>query len=657
MKKRFLPFWFFTMLILGLIVLFLLPSVKEAEPTEHAKTGAQTIAGAKAYLASIRNNQQTGLLNPQDVINARQQMKANDYKSGNAEELLWIEMGPDNLGGRTRAIIFDNRDSEAKTIYAGSVTGGIFKSTNLAATWEKVNTTSGTANLNVTSMVQASDGTIYVATGEGLSAESYTGTGDLGYEGGFVGTGIFKSDASDNFSLVPGTNPVVEEDIAEWAYINELAIDSKNNRLFAATNTGLKYASFPNLNNWSDSAKYKVDSLIIERQIEMDSLMICDSFDIVNGSFVIHGSTGWQVTSSKNDTTSIEEIYRDFMPFETQGNCFDVKVSPDGYIVAIFNNKVYVSADGNTENFVNRSIYPNNPESVRKDNLTRSTQFIIKNHAGEILLDSTNLTAKVYDWHTNYVEEAESSMFDEYPHSSNAGRTEFAIAPSAPNMVYAMAAASSDNSLLGVYLSEDGGFSWRVIAPGGSSSLNILGAAYNESSFYYQGDFCNTITVFPNDPTKILVGGINLWLGRKVNSTGPFSWSRKSESNAIDLPIGIFDPLYMHMDHHIYTFRPGYGNKFVAGTDGGIFLGTISGENLSFIASNKNYNCTQFYTLDISFVDDIIIGGTQDNGPVMINGLQGIDMWHDANFPALFPTGTRWSFCSHVQPFFTGSRN
>lgn len=60
--------------------------------------------------------------------------------------------GPDNVGGRTRAILFDKRDATFNTVYAASVAGGIWKSTNLGSTWVKVN--QANSNLNVSCMAQ-----------------------------------------------------------------------------------------------------------------------------------------------------------------------------------------------------------------------------------------------------------------------------------------------------------------------------------------------------------------------------------------------------------------------------------------------------------------------------------------------------------------------
>ena len=52
--------------------------------------------------------------------------------------LRWDELGPANTGGRTRAILIDHRDPSRATIYAGMVSGGLWKSTDRGATWHEL---------------------------------------------------------------------------------------------------------------------------------------------------------------------------------------------------------------------------------------------------------------------------------------------------------------------------------------------------------------------------------------------------------------------------------------------------------------------------------------------------------------------------------------
>ena len=675
MKKRILPFGFLTLLILGLAAFIIVSANLNKKTTVPVNYGGQSIIGAKEYLASIRNNQHTGLLDPRDVINARQQIAAAsaNYKSGNgATDINWVELGPDNIGGRTRAIIFDNKDTEAKTVYAGAVTGGIFKSTNLGNNWEKVNLNSGTANLNVSCMVQSDDGTIYAGTGEGLNTENYTGYADMGFEGGFIGKGIFKSDGNDDFHLVEGTQPTTSGNTVEWAYINELALDKEGNRLFAATNNGLKYADLPNLDNWQSDCKYIMDSTIIYRSIARDSIIVCDSFEIIDNEYVIYGQSQVEVIFNGDDTTNVETVYSASTPFAEYGNCFDVKVSENGWIITIFNGYVYVSETGNPNSFVRRSIYPDNPDNIRQDNIAFNTHIIIKNKSNTIIHEANNNTNEINDWHTDYIYvNEEYSEWTGYPSSENTGRVEFAIAPSDQNVVYAMAAKSSPpqkNSLFNIYLSEDGGQSWRIIAPGGTNVLNILGSAwYNnegDPQYFYQGDYNNTIAVFPNDPYQIIAGGVNLWHGKKEDETGFYAWQEKS-IGITNLPgggtifNGIFNIVYCHVDHHTYVFRPGFNNEFFVGTDGGVYYGNVGPNIFIFYMKNKNYNATQYYSLDISNRLSEAIGGTQDNGTQYISGegnspKSGGDMWRPANLDPKYPEGTDggYSALSNIRTIF-----
>ncbi|MBP7375550.1 MAG: carboxypeptidase regulatory-like domain-containing protein [Pyrinomonadaceae bacterium] len=82
----------------------------------------------------------------------------------------WKEQGPNNVGGRTRAIMVDPNDGTGNTVWAGSVGGGLWKTTNMnSATpnWAPVNDLFG--NLAVTSIAYDPSNTqvMYFATGEG----------------------------------------------------------------------------------------------------------------------------------------------------------------------------------------------------------------------------------------------------------------------------------------------------------------------------------------------------------------------------------------------------------------------------------------------------------------------------------------------------------
>lgn len=83
--------------------------------------------------------------------------------------ISWDPLGPKNLGGRTRALLVDANDATGNTIWAGSVGGGLWKTTDITAAspnWVPVD--DFFANLAITSITQApsTPATMYFCTGE-----------------------------------------------------------------------------------------------------------------------------------------------------------------------------------------------------------------------------------------------------------------------------------------------------------------------------------------------------------------------------------------------------------------------------------------------------------------------------------------------------------
>ncbi len=444
---------------------------------------------ATEFLGSIRNNQLTGVINPADVKRRNVEMeKVDSYR---AIDMEWKQMGPDNFGGRTRAILC-LADDATTLVYAAGVTGGIWKSVNLGTTWHKVNI--GGENLNVSCMVKTSNNHILVGTGETFDAQDVSGLEEMGYTSGFMGQGVFISTNGEDFSLLQSTKPDFNNIESDWAFVNELAVNMANDRIFASTNTGLKYSN--------------------------------------------DGGTSW---STAKDTGGNEL------------NMFswDVQVGSDGNVVACVDNLCYVSVDGS----------PNN--------------FVLKSNGDSVSLPRTGVN-----------------------------RIEFAIAPSDSKVIYA-SVVDSTNNRYAIYSSVDKGNTWETILPS-TNSINI---------FNDQGVYNNAIAVFPDNPDKVLLGGIDCWQGEKVQGNGFYAWRTISQSAASFL----FET-YVHEDHHTYVFIPGTNNQFFAGTDGGVYLGALQSGEYFYQTGNRNYFTSQFYTVGPSGLKHYMLGGAQDIGTIMITG-------------------------------------
>lgn len=105
--------------------------------------------------------------------------KAVDAKrasSKRASKFTWVPVGPDNVSGRTRSLWID--PNEEKNMLSGSVSGGLFKSSDKGVSWEVVN--DQMSGLAIASITSDASGDIYVSTGHAQ-------------ERAFRGTGIYKS--------------------------------------------------------------------------------------------------------------------------------------------------------------------------------------------------------------------------------------------------------------------------------------------------------------------------------------------------------------------------------------------------------------------------------------------------------------------------------
>ena len=158
------------------------------------------------------------------------------------------------------------------------------------------------------------------------------------------------------------------------------------------------------------------------------------------------------------------------------------------------------------------------------------------------------------------------------------GRIGIAIAPSKPNIVYALVEAKKN----ALYKSTDGGHHWKMVA-----DKNV-----GNRPFYYA-----EIYVDPKNENRIW----NLW-----------SYVSKSEDGGKTFETILDYGKRVHPDHHAFWIHPDDPDYLINGNDGGLNISRDGGANWEFI---DNLPLAQFYHInyDMDFPYNVA-GGMQDNG-------------------------------------------
>lgn len=223
MKKGIILFGILSVGLLTACLVLNNNQIKEENYSPRESSFVPEANEAKGYMDFLQTVR--GDYTREDYLRAWEQVKQSKQSSRNS--ITWWEHGPDNIGGRVRAILVDKDD--INHVYAGSVSGGLFESRQRANFWEPVTLFSD--NLAVSSICQTMDGTIYVATGHNVESSS----GNQGSNANGNGIYYLTRDANQNTTAV--THITGSE---TYSYINEVRADEVSNQIWVATNQGLK---------------------------------------------------------------------------------------------------------------------------------------------------------------------------------------------------------------------------------------------------------------------------------------------------------------------------------------------------------------------------------------------------------------------------------
>ncbi|WP_445715509.1 PA domain-containing protein [Flavobacterium sp.] len=610
----------------------------------------------------------TGAPTPEKLIQLREQLKRERQEAlaagrvpGDGTDNNWIERGPNNVGGRVRAIMFDPNDATFKRVFAGGVSGGLWVNNDITTNtaWTRVNIDE---NLSVSAITYDPNNTntFYLGTGESYVGGDVNGDGvwkstDGGTTwakifGGITGSSSFQSAASltinspvgiaGEYTCYPttafGTLPasaitanivLVSDNVSPASdgcetLTNAPALNGKIALIRRGScNFTVKVKSAQNagavgvimMNNISgtpvamggEDATITIPSIMIS-QSDGDLLETALSSGIVSGTLnpIARGAfTGILVPG--------------------QQHINDIKVRNNGGV-----SEIFVAVGDTFYSAANQATYLGGPAyglykstdggaswTLLTIPLTPERNRYCPNDI-EIGPDNTiwlaTTSSRLYGDGGGTIFSSVNGVDFIQRHAVPSGRrTQIAISSTNPNKIYVLC-EDSTNGEANIYLTTNG-FASVSTLPEPAAIHGTTATDFCRGQAFYD----LTITVDPSNDAIVYIGGIDIH--RSTNSGS--SWQTISKwSSGYGTGVSV-----VHADQHAMAFRPGNSNQAIFGHDGGVsYASSLSTAAFSpsAIATRVNgLNITQFYSVGVAptqavsgLTGEYFAAGAQDNG-------------------------------------------
>ena len=406
-------------------------------------------------------------------------------------------IGPGGMSGRVTSI--DVVHSNPDIMYAGTASGGLWKSTSGGIKWAPIFEDEATASIGAVAVQQSNPSVIWVGTGEGNPRNSLNG-----------GYGIYKSlDGGKNWILMG---------LEKTRHIHRVIIDPTNPNTVYAAAIGSPWGEHP------ERGVYKTTD----------------------------GGKTWNKILYTNQKSGAADLVMD-------------PQNPNKLIAAMWEHK-------------------------------RDPWFFNSGGEGSGLYST-------YDGGDTW---KKISSEDGLP-EGNLGRIGIAIAPSKPDVIYALIEAKKN----ALYKSTDGGVNWKKV----SDNMDEIG----NRPFYYAD-----IYVDSQNENRLF----SIFTYVNVSEDGGKSFKQLMPAYGVDNGI--------HPDHHAWWIHPTNGDFMIDGNDGGMNITKDGGDSWRFIG---NLPVAQFYHINIDNEFPYnVYGGMQDNGswrgPAYVWRAQGIrnSYWQEISF-------------------------
>ncbi|OGS61531.1 MAG: hypothetical protein A2X07_07445 [Flavobacteria bacterium GWF1_32_7] len=610
----------------------------------------------------------TGKPTPQKLIQVREQLQrerqealANGRTPGDASDNNWVERGPNNVGGRVRAIMFDPNDATFKRVFAGGVSGGLWVNNDITTNtaWTRVNVPENlsvsaiTYDPNNTNVFYLGTGESYVGgdvNGDGVWKSTNGGTTWTKVFGGISGSTTFQSAAdltinspagiAGNYACYPTTafgitpvaaitaNVVLVSDnlaptsdgcqtITNAAALNgKIALIRRGDCAFVIKVKAAQNAGAVGVIMMNNVAGTPVAMGGDDPTITIPSIMISQEDGNLLEAAVLAGT----VSGTLNPVVA-GAFTGNLVPGQQHIN--DIKVRNNGGV-----SEIYVAVGDTFYSSANQATYLGGPafglyksvDGGANWNLLTLPLTVDRNKTcpndieigpdNTIWLATTN--SLVYgDGGGRILSSTNGTTFTARHTVPNGKRTQIAVSSTNANKIYVLS-EDSTNGEANIYLTTN--------AFSNVTTLSEPAAIHGTSST----DFCRgqafydlTISVDPTNDAIVYIGGIDIH--RSANSGT--SWQTISKwSSGYGTGVSV-----VHADQHAMVFRPGNANQAIFGHDGGVsYASSLSAapSSTTAIATRVNgLNITQFYSIGVAptqavsgLTGEYFAAGAQDNG-------------------------------------------
>ena len=576
---------------------------------------------------------------------------------GDASDNNWVERGPTNVGGRVRAIMFDPNDPTNETVFAGGVSGGLWKNTNISSpssVWSLVNIPDNLAvscityDPNNTNVFYVGTGESYVGgdvNGDGVWKSTNGGATWTKVFGGVSGPAVFQSSSLltvNSPAGVAGTyvsvettafGPAITANItSNVVLVNDGASSPTSLGCLALTNAAsvngkialIRRGSCPfiqKIQNAQDAGAIAV--IMINNvpgtplpmggtdtagSINIPSIMISKTDGDIIEAALATNPVNVTLTPSNGGITGL------IIPGKLHIN--DIKIRNNGGV-----SEIFVAAGDSFYSAANTTTYLSGPEyglykSVDGGANWNEVNMPLtggnhKHCPNDIAIASDN---KVWVSTTKSVvygdgggiifSSTDGNNFIQKYVVPNGDRTQIAVSKTTADKVYVLAEITGGVSMIST---SNGFVNTTTLALPDDADTGITPADFTRGQAFYD----LMLEVDPNNDQVVYTGGIDLF----KSTNGGTSWNQFTHW------YGGFGYQEVHADQHIMAFANGSSSRMAFGNDGGVYFSNDGG--ISTDPRNTGLNITQFYTVGVApttngMTGENFLGGAQDNGSQLI---------------------------------------